>query len=220
MPLLGRSEIVCTKPTERVRRPAINNISSNRHGEGPGPYSITTLPFGLIPSAFSGDEHVSIGGVAQALLPPASPQLQQHHQTSSSDWGQFAESIFPAPWNNHWQGLWTAPFGSDAGPSPQAEPNTCQPRCTIHSEAYHSAALLLGKIIAFPANYVQQWRPEKTDEVLFWLNWQAAFMASPPGSTSGTMARSFQPTRQDAVLLRICKHEKLTEKKELLRSSG
>lgn len=75
----------------------------------------------------------------------------------------------------------------------------------FHSEAYHSAALLLDEVIAFPANYVKHWRPEKTDEVLFWLNRQMASTASSPNLVSGKVALPFQPTRQDAELLRICK---------------
>lgn len=171
-----------------------------------------TLPFGLLPSAFAGDEQVSIAGVAQPLLQPASPHFQQQHQWSSSDGGQFADVIVPAPWGDHWQGLWSASFGPNTSPGQHVESSTCQPECTIHSEAYHSAALLFGKIITFPAKYVQQWRPEKTDEVLFWLNRQTALEASSPGSVSSNVTLPLQPTRQDAELLRICKYETLAQK--------
>ncbi|KAJ4422687.1 hypothetical protein N0V82_002691 [Gnomoniopsis sp. IMI 355080] len=165
-----------------------------------------TSPFGLLPSAFAGDEHVSIAGVADALLPAVSPQLQQIQQRwPSKDLGHLSGSVVPAPWGGNYQGLWTASSGRDANPSQSVDPSTCELGCAYHSEAYHSAAVLLGEVIAFPANYVQQWRPEKTDEVLLWLKQQLALNASSPRVASGRLALPFQPTRQDAELLRISK---------------
>lgn len=189
----------------------VDNVSPSRNSEGPEPCHIVAPPFGLLPSAFA-DEHVSIAGVTEPLLPPASFQPQQQHQLASTTWGQFAEDVVSAPWSDHWQSFWMASSGRDASPSQQVGSSLCLPGCILHSRAYHSAALLIENMIAFPANYVQQWRPEKTDEVLFWLNRQIAFEASSPDSSSGRMVLPFQPTRQDAELLRICKHETLTSK--------
>lgn len=166
-----------------------------------------TWPAGVLPSAFSGDEHVCIAGVAQALLPPTLPHLQQQHQWVASDWGQLVGNTIPAPLSNEWQGFWTPSLDKGVSFSPQIEADACQPGCTMHSEAHHSAALLVGKLIAFPTNYVQQWLLEKTDGVLVWLNRQTTLEASPLGSASGSIPLPLQPTRQDAELLRICKHE-------------
>lgn len=80
----------------------------------------------------------------------------------------------------------------------------CQPGCTFHSEAQHTADLLLGRIVALPGTYVAQWQPAKTDEVLHWLNRQVAFEVSSPGTPNSVPVSPFQPTRQDAELLRIC----------------
>lgn len=175
-----------------------------RHSEGAGSYPITNLPFGLLPSVFAGDEHVLIAGVAEALLPAVQPQSQQQHQWPCTNWGDEEDSMVPTTWNDYWSGLWAASFERDVGSLQSVESNVCQPECKMHSEACHSAATLMSKIIAFPANYVQQWRPEKTEEVLFWLNRQMAFDASSPTSASRRLTLAFQPTRQDAELLRIC----------------
>ncbi|KAJ4396604.1 hypothetical protein N0V93_000825 [Gnomoniopsis smithogilvyi] len=172
--------------------------------KGTGPYPVTTLPFGLLPPAFAGDEHVSIAGVADALLPSVSPQFQQQQQWPSTDWGDLSESmVTPPSSDDYWHGLWTASLGRDTSTPSQINSGDCQPGCTIHSGIYHSAELLLGEVIAFPANYVQQWQPEKTDEVLFWLTRQMGLTASSPSMASARLELSFQPTRQDAELLRI-----------------
>lgn len=178
-----------------------------RHSEGTGSYPITNLPFGLLPSVFAGDEHVLTAGVAEALLPAVQLQHQQQHQWSSTSWGGAEDSIVPTTWNDHWSRLWAASFSRDTDPSQSVESNMCQPGCNVHSEAYHCAETLVGKIIAFPANYVQQWRPEKTEEVLFWLKRQMAFDASSPSMVNRRLTLAFQPTKQDAELLRICEYK-------------
>lgn len=165
---------------------------------------MTIVPFGLLPLAFAGDEHLVIGGVTKALLPPDFAHIQQKEQWSATNWGDFAANTLSAPWSGHWQGLPITSFGSDASPARQAQLSTCQPGCTIHSETQHTAERLLRRLAAFPAEFVQQWQPTKTDGVLFWLSRQVAFEASSPGSPNSLMASSFQPTRQDAELLRIC----------------
>lgn len=166
---------------------------------------MTTVPFGLLPSAFAGDEHVRIDGVTRALLPPV-PIQTQPQQWSPTNWSGFAENTVSAPWGGHWQGDFTASFAGDASPPHSAQLSTCPPGCTFHSDAHHTADMLFGRIVAFPADFVQQCNPAKTDEVLFWLDRQAAFEASSPrpGSPNSLMAPPLQPTRQDAELLRIC----------------
>lgn len=83
----------------------------------------------------------------------------------------------------------------------------CQPDCLIHTEAFHAAAVLLTKIIALPVQFVHQWQPDRTDEIFFWLSQQVPFEAvSPSRPTHSVSSLPFQPTRQDADLLRICEY--------------
>lgn len=192
-----------------------DNISLSRRD--PGPYTIPNLSSGLLPSVFVGDEHVLVDGVHEALLPATSQllqqqqqqlqkqreqqqQQQQQRQRPREEWPQYAQATTSSTgWDDHWQGLSPAMIQRDGSPG------GCQPDCGIHTEAFHDARVLLAKIIDFPGQYVQQWQPGRTDEVLLWLNQQASFEpSSPSGSLSGSASLPFQPTRQDAELLRIC----------------
>lgn len=158
----------------------------------------------LLPSVFIGDGHTLDQGITEALLPEAlqlfHPQ-QQEQQWSPTDWPQFAETSRMG-WGSHWQSLWSASFRRGVSP---VLSDTCRPDCTIHSEAVHAATVLLNKFTAWPGQYVQLWQPGRTDEVLFWLTQQISPEASSPPSPSSSFADlPFQPTRQDAGLLRIC----------------
>lgn len=127
-----------------------------------------------------------VDGISQPLL-PSNTRIQQ--QRPSSPWSQFPTSNATG-WFSHWQ---------EPDPAQIVALSTCPPDCAAHSEAFHAAEVLLRKIVTFPARFTQQWQAEKTDEVLYWLDQQAFSNAANNGT-----GLPFQPTRQDAELLRIC----------------
>lgn len=167
-----------------------------------GTCSLPSLPPGLLPSAFAGDELTVAQGISQALLPTTSELFQQQQQWPPTDWPQLLEAG-STQWSSHCRGLCSPTLKRSMIPGLS---DTCQPDCTVHSEAFHAAAVLLNMFKAWPGQHIQHWQPGKNDEILFWLVQQLSPEASSPSSPSSSFADlSFQPTRQDAELLRICK---------------
>ncbi|CAN8106163.1 unnamed protein product [Discula destructiva] len=194
----------CSNCARRFPAPLCEYIASaQRHSDGPGSNPPSTVASSLLPSAFAGDEHIFVHGVDQALLPPNPAQIHQQQQRSSEYWEDLSGDPVPEPWNGSSRGLSSASFGRGAAPPHHAQLNTCPPSCTFHSETQHTAGMLLARIVALPADYVQQWDPAKTDEVMGWLNRQWTFEASSPGSPNSVIMPPSQSTRQDAELLRI-----------------
>lgn len=83
----------------------------------------------------------------------------------------------------------------------------CPPDCTLHSLRAHEASAVLRRINAFPAQCLENWQSEGTDEVLYWLKLQNSETSpSSPSSQVDTAATgAADPTWDDAVLLRLCK---------------
>lgn len=208
MPTGSPCLLICTAPSVSPRTASSDSSTAwpNRRSDTETCHVLTT-PSGLFPSAFLGDDLVPVEGVSQPLLPTCPSLLYQQQCWPSTGWPQFAETpTSPTGWGSHWQGLWSVSFGrDDVDPCQQVESSICQADCMVHTEAFHAAAVLLNKIIGFPAQFVHQWRPERTDEIFFWLSQQVSFEpVSPLNLTHGVPSLPFQPTRQDADLLRIC----------------
>lgn len=104
----------------------------------------------------------------------------------------------------NWPGPWPVTMGT--GKSDRTAEPACPPDCALHSQAAHDASMLLRKINAFPARYVELWQPDGTDDVLRWLHFQnPAASPSLPSQVDALAAPTAGPSREDAVLLRLCK---------------
>lgn len=151
------------------------------------------MSFGQLPPPFIEDELIHIEGVSRPLLPPKSDARTQVRASASSP---------DSP--SHWQAVWPtklAPRETD----PIAEP-ACPPDCTLHSQAAHDASIVLRKMNAFPARYMEQWQPDGTDDVLYWLQLQSPAVSTPPPPSQVDAAEmsTTDPNVEDAVLLRLC----------------
>lgn len=178
----------------------ISDRSSRRSGARV-PSPVSPLAFSALPLVFTGDDHVPIEGISQALLPTNS----EHSQFQLQHWQRPTQVFQPPDWWDHW--METPTCGANNNRNSPELLALCPQDCTLHSSAYHTAEVLLSKINAFPTRYFGRWQPEKTDEVLFWLcQQQTPFSPGLPSTaTSTSVSMSPQPTRQDAELLRICK---------------
>lgn len=162
------------------------------------------LSFAQLPPPFVGDEFVRVEGSLSPLIPPNSDAHTR--RASWADPGtQARESLPPLGSSSCWQERWpiTTDF-SEIGPV--TEPS-CPPDCTLHSQVAHDASVVLRKMNALPARYVEQWQPDGTDDILYWLKRQksAASPPSPPQQIDTAVTSTVEPTREDAVLLRLCK---------------
>lgn len=158
---------------------------------------------GQLPSPFVGDELAHFAGFSRPLIPPKSDVPVQ--QPPWTEPGQQARgSTSPLRNLSHWHELWPARSGISSIDA-KGE-GICPPDCTLHSKIAHDASMVLCKIDALPAQFVEEWQPERTDDVLYWMKLQSS-AASPSSSNQidAVVNPVTDPTREDAVLLRFCK---------------
>lgn len=162
-------------------------------------------------------EHVVIDGINHPLLPLRSSILQKHQAPSwnlpvanRSYWHGVDINAQPLPDaaaaepSTAWQGQWAAVSGADFN-HPAAP--ACGPGCTVHTEAFHDSLILLRKRTELPAQFIQLWQPERTDEVLRWLVQQQSPLSPTPSPVpvADQAHPPVPPTRQSAELLRVCR---------------
>lgn len=168
------------------------------------------LPFGVLPAPFLGDEHVPIEGVSRPLIPARTDvtlQFQAWAEFDTQSPGGSSSTGSPRGYN-HWEALWAA-SETGADDSSLATPLASGPSdgTIYYSQTARDASIVLRKLNRFPAQVVEQWQPARTDEVFYWLKNIHATGVSPSslsGLSNTTANVIFEPTRQDALLLRFC----------------
>lgn len=178
-------------------------LSGRRLGDSAQSRRPATLSFGQLLPPFFEDEPVHIEGVFHPLI-SANGNVPMQHPLWAESGIQASGSTSSSSDLSCWQALW--PTETTMCETDLSVELACPPDCTLHSQTAHDASIVLRKLKAFPARYIENWQPEETDDVLYWLRLQssAASPSSPQGQIDATVASNADPTREDAVLLRLC----------------
>ncbi|KAI3398421.1 hypothetical protein diail_9241 [Diaporthe ilicicola] len=179
-------------------------------GSGPSTQPLTPSP-GLLPLPFTGDEHISLDGIDQSLLPPRrepplqqvawSPVVQSPVYWSSMDFDARNRLHAPEALVSHRQSLWAS---TSQGAISPLTPPVCGFDCATHTEAFHDALVLLNLRNELPARFIQRWQHSRTDEILTWLIQQEHIPSSPLLTCAdGRTNQLAAATRRDAEMLRV-----------------
>lgn len=166
-----------------------------------------------MPLPFSGDEHVTLDGVDQPLLPPKtffsfhhspwSPVIRSPAYWSSADFDTQYQPSIPVGSTSQKQGVWLPVSPEAVTP---LTPTVCSFDCDVHTEAYHDALVLLNRRNQLPAQFIHGWQSTRTDEIVSWFV-QQEHVSSPASliCADGQVHQPTLPTRQDGEMLRVCK---------------